>query len=294
MRGAGMSTGFPRFRSGMAGLACAVVLVVACAAPEAPEVGAEEPPAPAAADPAAFDLAAAQPVDLTWPLGESTLYWPSSPSEFELDQLSFGEVEAGFFYAANQFSTPEHGGTHLDAPIHFGEGRNFVHEIPVGQLIRPAVVIDMSESAQEDPDYRLTVADVEAFEAEHGRIPTGSMALLYTGWSHRWPDRLQYFGSDVPGDTSNLHFPSFGLEASRLLIEERGVVVLGVDTASIDYGPSTDFVVHRLAAEHEVPGLENLTNLDQLPAMGAWVVALPTSIENGSGAPVRAVGLVAP
>ena len=241
-----------------------------------------------------FDLATARFVDLTWPLGEETLYWPSSPSDFELETLSFGVNDAGFFYAANQFSTPEHGGTHLDAPIHFGEDRQRVHEIPVGRLVRPAVVLDISGQAAADPDYRLSVEDVEVFEQQYGLIAEGSMILLHTGWATRWPDRLAYFGDDTPGETSNLHFPSFGVEATRLLIEQRGVVVLGVDTASIDFGQSTEFLVHRLAAEHEVPGLENLTHLDQLPPVGSWVVALPTPIEGGSGAPVRAIGLIAP
>ncbi|MBZ0112704.1 MAG: cyclase family protein [Thermoanaerobaculia bacterium] len=244
--------------------------------------------------PPGFDLTTARVVDLTWSLGEETLYWPTSPNDFHLEPLSFGVTDAGFFYAANEFSTPEHGGTHLDAPIHFGEGKQFVNQVPVDRLVRPAVVIDVTESASEDPDYLLTVQDLEAFETAHGRIQDGSMALLNTGWSKRWPDRLAYFGSDLPNDASDLHFPSFGVEAARWLIEERGVLVLGVDTASIDYGPSTDFLVHRLASEHQVPGLENLTHLDQLPAVGAWVVALPTSIEGGSGAPLRAIGLIAP
>lgn len=275
-------------------LAGALVLGSFTGCAPGPEKSASEVPATAVPAAPGFDLATARVVDLTWPLGDETLYWPTSPDDFHLDPLSFGITDSGFFYAANQFSTPEHGGTHLDAPIHFGEGKQFVDQVPVDRLVRPAVVIDVTESASKDPDYLLTVQDLEAFEATHGRIEDGSMALLYTGWAKRWPDRLAYFGSDVPNDASDLHFPSFGSEAARWLIEERGVVVLGVDTASIDYGPSTDFLVHRLASEHQVPGLENLTHLDQLPPVGAWVVALPTSIEGGSGAPLRAIGLIAP
>jgi kynurenine formamidase len=268
------------------------VLLAGCS--PATDQSSAEVPSTTTASKIGFDLTTARVIDLTWPLGDGTLYWPTSPDDFHLESLSFGVTDAGFFYAANEFSTPEHGGTHLDAPIHFGEGKQFVNQVPVDRLVRPAVVIDVTESASEDPDYLLTLQDLEAFEAAHGRIQDGAMALLYTGWAKRWPDRLAYFGSDVPGDASDLHFPSFGIEAARWLIEQRGVVVLGVDTASIDYGPSTDFLVHRLASEHQVPGLENLTHLDQLPAVGAWVVALPTSIEGGSGAPVRAVGLIAP
>ena len=112
--------------------------------------------------------------------------------------------------------------------------------------------------------------------------------------SARWPDALSYLGDDTPGDASNLHFPAYGEEAARTLVEERRVAVLGVDTASIDHGPSTDFIVHQVANGANVAGLENLTNLDRLPATGAWVVALPMKIGGGSGAPARIVALLPP
>src|SRR5690606_22834523 len=152
-------------------------------------------------------------------------------------------------------------------------------QIPLTSLIAPAVVIDVAASAELDADLTLTVEHVSAWELAHGRVPKGAMVLLRTGWSSRWPDRLRYFGSDEIGTADDLHFPSFGVEAVRLLIEERGVVALGVDTASIDPGNSKDFPVHRLAGAANVPGLENLRSLDQLPAKGAWVAALPLSIE---------------
>jgi kynurenine formamidase len=246
-------------------------------------------PAPAAA---LLDLATAEVHDLTWPLGADTLYWPTSPSRFELETLHHGPTEGGYFYAANRFCTPEHGGTHLDAPIHFGEGRHAADEIPVERLIGPGVVVDVSAQAAADSDHRLTVETLAAWEAEHGRIPEGAIVLLRTGWSTRWPDARRYLGDDTAGDASNLHFPSYGAAAARWLIEERAAAVLGVDTASIDHGPSTDFPVHRLAAAANVPGLENLMGLEALPATGFWVVALPVKIEGGSGGPVRVVGLV--
>jgi kynurenine formamidase len=154
------------------------------------------------------------------------------------------------------------------------------------------VVIDVARQAAADPDYRLTPADVEQFEGEHGPIPAGSIVLLRTGWSTRWPDARAYLGDDRPGDASNLHFPSYGADAARLLVEQRGVAALGADVASIDYGPSADFLVHRIAAARGAPGLENLTNLDQLPATGAVVVALPLRIAGGSGGPARVVAFV--
>ena len=239
-----------------------------------------------------IDLATARKIDLTHAYNAQTLYWPTSPSAFTLQRLSFGETPGGFFYAANALSTPEHGGTHLDAPIHFAQGKQFNHEVPLDRLIAPAVVIDITAQAQRDADYRLTADDVLAFERAHGRIEAGTIVLLRTGWSARWPDRKAYFGDDTPGDASKLHFPSYGEAAARLLVEQRRVAALGADVASIDYGPSQDFIVHRIAAAANVPGLENLTNLHLLPARGSIVIALPMKIEGGSGGPLRAVALL--
>lgn len=239
-------------------------------------------------DPGAFEI-----VDLTHPLDAQTIYWPAKPPEkFELERLAFGETEGGFFYSANSFSTAEHGGTHVDAPLHFAREGDPVDRIPLERLVAPAVVIDVTEAASRDPDHRLGVEEVRAFEEAHGRIPAGSIVLLRTGWSRHWPNVKAYLGDDTPGDASKLRFPSFGVEAARFLVEERDVATIGVDTASIDYGRSKDFAVHRLVAAHNVVGLENLTNLDRLPANGALVVALPVKIGGGSGGPVRAIALV--
>ena len=150
----------------------------------------------------------------------------------------------------------------------------------------------MRAKAGADRNYRLTVADVLAFEERHGAIDEGTIVLLRTGWSERWPDVKDYLGDDTPGDPSGLSFPSYGAEAARLLVERRGVVLLGVDTASIDYGASEDFPVHRIAAARNVGGLENLTGLARLPPTGFTILALPMMIEGGSGAPVRTVALV--
>jgi kynurenine formamidase len=238
------------------------------------------------------DLTSTRIVDLTHSFNAKTLYWPTSPSTFRLDTLSYGVTSAGFFYSAFAFSSPEHGGTHLDAPIHFARSGLSADRIPLERLIAPAVAIDITDQAQRNADYRLTTTDVREFERRHGTIRPGSIVLLRTGWSRRWGDRKAYFGDDTPGDASRLHFPSFGVEAARLLIQERRVAALGIDAASIDYGPSTDFPVHQLAAAANVPALENLTNLHELPVVGAIVVALPIKIEGGSGGPARVVALV--
>jgi kynurenine formamidase len=239
-----------------------------------------------------IDLSRYRLVDLSHAFGASTLYWPTSPSAFRLEQLAYGQTPDGYFYSAYAYSAPEHGGTHLDAPIHFSANGATADRVRLEQLVAPAVVIDVTGKTSADPVYRLTTDDVIAFERRHGRIARGTIVLLRTGWSSRWPNRLAYFGDATPGDASKLRFPSYGAEAAALLIRDRGVAALGVDVASIDYGPSTDFTVHRIAAAANVPGLENLTRLDELPPTGALVIALPMKIEGGSGGPLRAIALV--
>ena len=237
-------------------------------------------------------LATAKVVDLTHAFDEKTIYWPTSPSAFELETLADGKTPGGWFYRSNSFCTPEHGGTHLDAPSHFAKDARAADQIPVRSLIAPAAVVDVRAQAAKNADYRLTLADVKAWEKAHGPIPAGAIVLLRTGWSARWPDRKAYLGDDTPGDASKLHFPSYGEEAAKYLVAERKVAALGVDTASIDYGASKDFGVHVLANSANVYGLENVANLDALPEWGAWVVALPMKIAGGSGGPVRVVALL--
>jgi kynurenine formamidase len=259
-----------------------LLILAALAALRAPSAEAAEPPS----------LATARVVDLTWAFDEKTIYWPTSPSAFELKSLARGEVPGGWFYAANSFCTPEHGGTHLDAPVHFAASGLTADQIPPRQLIAPAAVIDVSRPAAKDPDYRLTAADVREWEKRRGVIAPGTIVLLRTGWGKRWPDRKAYLGDDTPGDASRLHFPSYGVDAAQLLVAERKVGGLGVDTASIDPGDSKDFPVHRLANGANVPGLENVAKLEELPETGAWVIALPMKIAGGSGGPLRIVALV--
>jgi kynurenine formamidase len=238
------------------------------------------------------NLATARVVDLTWPFDDKTIYWPNSPSAFELKSLSRGVVAGGWFYSSNAFCTPEHGGTHLDAPVHFAEKGRTADAVPPRQLIAAAAVIDVSKPAAADADYRLTEADVRDWEKRHGTIAAGTIVLLRTGWGRRWPDKKTYLGDDTPGDASHLHFPSYGIEAATLLVKERRVGALGVDTASIDPGNSKDFPVHRLAGGADVPGLENVAHAEELPETGAWIVALPMKIAGGSGGPLRIVALL--
>ena len=249
----------------------------------------EQPPPPPAGP---EDVAGWRMVDLSHAYGGDTLYWPTDTDGFRLDTLAEGDTPGGYFYAAKAFATAEHGGTHLDAPFHFAEGGDDATSIPLDRLILPGIVIDVSEAAAADPDYLVTVEDVTAWEDEHGRVPAGSAVLIRTGWAARWPDALAYLGDDTPGETGDLHFPGIGEAATRLLVEGRRAGLLGIDTASIDHGQSTDFIAHQIGAAAGVPNLENVADLSGLPPTGFLLVALPMKIEGGTGAPVRIVALI--
>ena len=136
-------------------------------------------------------------IDLTYPFDDQTIYWPNA-KPFQWEQSSWGTNASGHWYAAGAFSASEHGGTHLDAPIHFAEDGKSVDQIPLDQLIGPAIVIDIRPQAQADPDYELQITDVQAWETEHGLISSGTLVLLFTGWGESWPDKSRYLGSPHP------------------------------------------------------------------------------------------------
>jgi kynurenine formamidase len=232
-------------------------------------------------------------VDLTYPFDDSTLYWPTSTSGFRLEQLAHGPTPGGYFYAANHFCAPEHGGTHLDAPIHFAAHGLTADAVPLANLVGPAVVVDVSAAAARDTDYLVTRGDLEAFERARGALAPGTIVLLRTGWGSRWPDRRRYFGDDKPGDASNLHFPGAGEDAARALVARR-VAAVGIDTASIDHGPSKSFLAHQVLLGANIPVFENVASMDALPAKGALVIALPMKIRGGSGGPLRIMALLPP
>ena len=275
-----------RFRLRHFGAALLAAQLAACAGAP-PDDPAAPPPGPEA-------VAGWRMVDLSHAYGGDTLYWPTDTTGFQLDTLAEGPTPGGYFYAAREFATAEHGGTHLDAPSHFAEGGGDAASVPLDRLFLPGIVIDVAEAAAADPDYQVTSEDILAWEAEHGPVPAGSAVLIRTGWAARWPDALAYLGDDTPGETAYLHFPGIGADATRLLVEDRGVGLLGIDTASIDHGPSADFIAHRIGAAAGVPNLENLADLSGLPPTGFLLAALPMKIENGTGAPARVVALVPP
>jgi kynurenine formamidase len=222
---------------------------------------------------------------MTYAINAKLPAWPGDDRTFEATVVATPEKDG---YFARSFWTLEHYGTHLDAPAHFPPGKEFVDQIPVEHLFAPAVVIDVREEVSKDPDYRLHVMRVEKWEALHGRIPSGAVVLLRTGWSSRWPDQARYRNTDAGGV---MHFPGFSVESAKLLIE-RGAVALGIDTLSIDYGPSKDFEVHRVTLPAGLYQLENLANMDQLPAAGAFLISAPIKLEGGSGGPVRVFALL--
>ena len=243
--------------------------------------------------PAAWPPPGAQLVDLTHPFDAETIYWPTEEG-FVFERGTAGETAGGYYYEAHSFRGAEHGGTHVDAPIHFFAGGDAVDEVPLERLVGPGVVIDVRDACTADPDYEVRVADFERHEAEHGRIPASAIVLLDTGFGARWPERERYMGTAARGaeGVAGLHFPGLAPAAARWLVDERDVAAIGLDTPSIDHGRSTDFLAHRILFEAGIPAFENVASLAELPADGFTIVALPMKIAGGSGAPLRIVAIV--
>lgn len=227
-------------------------------------------------------------IDLSHDFHEGTLHWPTAQG-FTHEIVHRGPTPAGFWYESNNFSSSEHVGTHMDAPAHFARGAWRVHEVPLDVLMGPVAVIDVSAACALEPDYRLSVDDIRRWEARHGRLARGDIVLMRTGWGARYSRRKDYFGSDVPGDASDLHFPGYSPRAAVFLARIRRIAMVGLDTPSLDHGPSRDFRAHIIFGRANVPGLENVANLDRLPARGATLIALPMKIRDGSGGPVRII-----
>ena len=232
-------------------------------------------------------------IDLTHDFSSETVYWPTS-EPFRLETVFNGITEKGFFYTAYQFCAAEHGGTHIDAPIHFSLGKKTIDQVPIEQLVGEAVTIDASKKALGNQDYQVSTEDFVAWESANGKIPDNSIVLLYTGFGKYWHDRVKYMGTDKRGQEAvkELHFPGLHPEAAKWLVKNRRISAIGLDTPSIDYGQSQLFESHQILFEQNIPVFENVANLDKLPSKGALVIALPMKIKEGSGGPLRIIALV--
>jgi kynurenine formamidase len=232
-------------------------------------------------------------LDLSHDLSSETIYWPTA-QPFKLNTVSAGMTKKGYYYSAYQFCAAEHGGTHIDAPIHFAKDHRTVDEIPLTQLIGPAIKIDVSDKVAANRDYQIRTEDFTAWESRHGKIPDGSILLLQTGFGQYWPNRIKYLGTAKrgPKGVAELHFPGLHPDAAKWLIANRPISAIGIDTASIDYGQSKIFGSHVALMSHGIPAFENVANLDQVPVTGAQIIALPMKIKGGSGGPLRIVAFI--
>lgn len=230
-------------------------------------------------------------IDLSHDFSDETVYWVTA-KEFTLDTVFNGLTNKGFFYAANNFSTAEHGGTHIDAPIHFAKNGQTVDEIPLENLIGAGIKIDISSKAKNNPDYLVSIEDFKTWEKTNNTtIPDGSIVLLETGFSQYYPNKLKYLGTTERGEhaVQELHFPGLDPDAANWLVANRNIHAIGIDTPSIDYGQSQLFKSHVILLSENIPAFENLTNLEQLPEKGFEIIALPMKIKGGSGAPLRII-----
>lgn len=232
-------------------------------------------------------------VDLTYPFSADSVYWPTAEG-FKLETDFDGNTEAGYYYSAKKYSAAEHGGTHIDAPVHFAKGRHSVDQIPLEQLTGSGLIIDVTAQCRSNADYLVSVADIQNWEKSNGKIPDGSIVLLRTGFGKFYPDKKKYLGTDERGATAvaKLHFPGLDPAAARWLTENRSIKAIGLDTASIDRGQSTLFESHRTLFEKNIPAFENVANLDQLPVKGFTIVALPMNIKDGTGGPLRIIAML--
>jgi kynurenine formamidase len=240
--------------------------------------------------------AAAEPgvwIDLTHPFDAAAIYWPTEQG-FQFEAGTNGPTAKGYYYAANRFTTAEHGGTHLDAPRHFSATGQTSDAIPVGRLVGDAVVIDVVAKCAANPTYEVSPDDLVAWEAAHGKQLVDVIVLVRTGWGAKWGDRAAYLGTAAtgPAAVAKLRFPGVSPLAAKWLVEHRRVKAIGIDTASIDHGPSTLFGAHVALCGANVPVFENVASLDRLPDTGAFVAALPMKIAGGSGGPLRIVARI--
>jgi kynurenine formamidase len=222
-------------------------------------------------------------VDLTHRLHDGMVFWPGGVG-FKKTRLS--DYEQG--YRLHKFEMGENTGTHVDAPSHMVEGKRSIHDIPVSELVVPVAVINVREKVKEDPDYLVSANDIVDWEAVNGPIPVNAVFIANTGWHERFDDPDAYVNVD---DAGVMHFPGFSKAAAQLLVE-RDVIGIGIDTLSIDHGPSTDFSAHKVMLAADKYQIENLANLDELPEAGATLIVGVLPVSEGSQAQARVLALV--
>lgn len=224
-------------------------------------------------------------LDLSHPLDAAAPRWPGDPP-VQIEPAASLDRDG---YRLSRVSLGEHTGTHLNAPAHFIDGGATLDAISPERLVLPAARLDFSAACAANPDAVFGLAELAAWEAQHGPFPAGALALLHTGWQSRWPDAQRFFNPDEAG---RLHFPGFGLDVARRLLEERGAAGLGSDAHGVEPGLDETFAVNRLALSRGALVLENLCNLDQLPVTGATLLIGALPLRGGSGAPARVLALV--
>ena len=237
-------------------------------------------------------------IDLTAPLSSETPKLALPPefgqtAAFELEEISRYDDRGPAWYW-NNFRTGEHTGTHFDAPCHWVTGADGedVASVPPRRLVGPAVVLDFSAQALEDPDFLLGVDHIRSWEDEHGPLPAGGWLLYRTGWDARSHSQGEFLNADANGP----HTPGMSVECARWVADESPVIGLGVETVGTDAGAAAGFdpmfPCHALMHGAGKYGLTQLHNLAQLPPTGSVLVAGPLKIVGGSGSPVRVLALV--
>ena len=231
-------------------------------------------------------------VDLTHSFDASTIYWPTEEG-FKLIRGPAGMTEQGYFYAANRFMCAEHGGTHLDAPIHFFEKGQTVDKVPVERLVGPGACVDVSKKCAADRDYQVTAEDFQEWESSNKASLDDRIVLIRTGYGRFWPDAEKYLGTKDRGKAAvpKLRFPGLDPAGADWLVTRRQIRAVGIDTASIDHGQTRDYPTHQRLGRANVPAIENVADMSKLPASGFKVIALPMKIGGGSGAPCRIVAV---
>ncbi len=227
----------------------------------------------------------AKVIDLTQVLNEKAPSYEGKPGDFDYQVLTTVAKDG---YGTGSFCMHEHFGTHMDAPVHFCKTGLSIDKLKPGNLVAPIIVIDIRKEAKKNPDYLLTVEKIKEIEKKTS-IVNHAAFLLLTGWDKRYFKKGEYRNADSKGI---MHFPGFSVAAAQYLIDKHKPFALGIDTLSIDYGPTEDFPVHKLVLAKGMFMIENLTNLDKLPLSGAVGIFAPLKIEGGTGSPARVLALV--